>query len=136
MNSLRPLGDPIAVTPHQLVKWWSTSVPLKHAIRAGQSKATDAGPSLSHLVLGGSPTGDHLTGLREVQRSLHGKGVNMAPLGEIEIDGNFIAVSDMVNNLKYIVKGPRGVRERPLGVKELAQLIQGKVSSSSFPSVM
>ena len=31
----------------------------------------------------------------------------MAPFGEIEIDGNFIAVSDMVNNLKYIVKGPR-----------------------------
>ena len=70
----------------QLVKLRSTPVvSSRHAIEAGQSEAeaTDAGPSLSNLVLGDSPTSDHLARLREVQRNLHGKGVNMTDSGEI-----------------------------------------------------
>ena len=42
----------------------------------------------------------------------------------------------MVKSLKYIVRGSRGVRERPPGVEELAQILRGSVSSSSFPPVI
>ena len=119
-EQLDALGGSMAVTPHQLVKFRATSGPSERAI-----DSTATAPSLFHMVLGDSPTSGHMARLREVQRHLHGKGVDMTDAGEIAINGDVIPNLNMVRVLKYIVKGSRGVRGRPMGVEELTRMLRG-----------
>ena len=104
------------------------------AMTRSVAEPTEAGPPLSKLILGDAPTSDHIARLREIQRNHQGKNVGMSENGEIVINGDVIPNSDMVKSLRYMVKGTRGFREQPPGVKEVAQLLRlSGMTSSRFP---